>query len=197
MKRTGFLTRSDGKSRASVPAPKTKKCRVCKAKFMQMRPMQAVCGGPCAAIDAVTKRQKAERAADRAKREKLKPRSQWLREAQAAFNRFIRSRDAALPCVSCGTFDGKINAGHYLSTGARPELRFDEANVHKQCERCNTYLHGNLIPYRAELIRRLGLSEVERLEGPQEPRKYTADDLKAIRDKYRAETQRLIRGGQA
>jgi hypothetical protein len=80
---------------------------------------------------------------------------------------------------------GQWHAGHYLSTGARPELRFDEQNLHKQCSACNTHLSGNLVLYRAELIRRIGLDEVERLEGPQDPKKYTIDELKAIRDDYR------------
>jgi hypothetical protein len=58
---------------------------------------------------------------------------------------------------------------------------------------CNRHLHGNLILYRAELIRRVGLAEVERLEGPHEPRKLSADDLKAIRDTYRARARELAR----
>ena len=45
---------------------------------------------------------------------------------------------------------------------------------------------GNLVLYRAELIRRIGLAEVERLEGPQPQRKFTIPDLREIRDKYRA-----------
>jgi hypothetical protein len=30
------------------------------------------------------------------------------------------------------------------------------------------------------------LAEVERLEGPNEPKKYTIEELRAIRDEYRA-----------
>jgi hypothetical protein len=47
--------------------------------------------------------------------------------------------------------------------------------------------------YRAELIRRVGLAEVERLEGPHPPRKYTVDDLREIRDTYRQENGDVIR----
>lgn len=110
-----------------------------------------------------------------------------MREAQTAFNAWVRMRDAHLACVSCGRMHGgQWHAGHFVSTGARPELRFDEANVHKQCQPCNTHLHGNLVLYRAELIRRIGLAEVERLEGPQQPKKYSVADLRAIRDEYRS-----------
>jgi len=180
------LRSADGKARMSVPAPRTKRCKACREPFTAFRPMAVACSPKCAEKIAEAARIKAEKRAHAIRREALKPRSKWLQEAQAAFNKWIRARDAALPCVSCGRHHGgKWNAGHYLSTGARPELRFDEANVHKQCEPCNSFLSGNVVLYRAELIRRVGLAEVERLEGPQAPRKYTSEELKSIKDMYR------------
>lgn len=169
-------------------------CRVCQAAFIPFQPLQQVCGVPCARkMPAFSRKQaKAEAAADRKKLEALKPRSHWLRAAQQAFNAYVRIRDAHLPCVSClRVHGGFYDAGHYLSVGARPELRFDEANVHKQCVPCNHNLHGNPILMRAELLRRIGSAEVERLEGPHPARKYTVDDLKAIRDTYRQKAKEL------
>ncbi len=181
---------------AQAPGPRNKVCKACRSPYVAFRPLQKACGPVCAQKLAQAQREKAEykvqMKAERDQREKLKTRADWMREAQSAFNAWIRRRDAALPCVSCGRHHGgKWNAGHYLSTGARPELRFDEANVQKQCEPCNTHLHGNLVLYRAELIRRVGQIVVERLEGPHAPRKYTADDLKAIRDTYRRRARAL------
>jgi hypothetical protein len=49
-------------------------------------------------------------------------------------------------------------------------------------------LSGNLIPYRLELIRRVGQTEVDRLEGPPSPDKLTRDELIAIRATYLAKT---------
>jgi hypothetical protein len=49
-------------------------------------------------------------------------------------------------------------------------------------------LSGNLIPYRLELIARVGQAEVDRLEGPPSADKLTRDDLIAIRAKYLAKT---------
>lgn len=167
-----------------------KLCAVCAKEFAPLMPMARVCSLPCARRVPVINR-KAERAADKAKREKLKPRAKWIKEAQQAFNEWIRLRDAGLGCISCGTFAGKRNAGHYLSTGARPELRFDESNVHGQCERCNTYLHGNLIAYRTALLQRIGADGVARLEGPWPVRKYAVGELKVIRDDYRARVRAL------
>lgn len=39
--------------------------------------------------------------------------------------------------------------------------------------------------YRLGLIERIGLAEVEALEADQEPRKWTIEELTAIRDHYR------------
>lgn len=159
-------------------------CRVCTAQFEPRRPLQAVCS-PICAVRHVRADRKAKRAETKARREAAKRRSKWLAEAQQAFNAWIRARDAGNGCISCGTHNGKANAGHYLSTGARPELRFNEANVALQCERCNTYLHGNLIAYRINLIERIGSGVVDWLEGPHQPAKWTIDELRAIRDDYR------------
>lgn len=135
----------------------------------------------------------------REKREAIKPRSQWLKEAQAAFNAFIRARDADLPCVSCGRFhQGSYDAGHYRSVGAAPALRFHEDNVHRQCVPCNQHKSGNAIEYRLGLIKRIGKERVEWLEGPHEPKKYTIEDAKDIKaiykDKLKQLTERLING---
>lgn len=166
-------------------------CTVCTKPFLRLNSMQIVCGVRCARQVPIVKRLRESRA-DRKRRDDLKSRSAWVREAQTAFNAWVRERDAELPCVSCGRMhDGQWHAGHYLSTGARPELRFDPANVHKQCQPCNTHLHGNLVLYRLGLIKRIGLAEVERLEGPTAPQKLTVSDLRAIRDEYRSKAKAL------
>lgn len=171
-----------------------KSCRVCGNDFAPWSGTQAVCGLKCSLRIAPLNRraERAEKAAHKRKLAALKTRAEWMKDAQAAVNAFVRARDAELPCVSCGRHhDGQWHAGHYLSTGARPELRFDERNIHKQCQPCNTHLHGNLALYRVELIRRIGLEAVEQLEGPHLPRKYTIDELKAIRDEYRSKLKAL------
>lgn len=174
---------------------KPKRCASCRCEFQPSRPMQKVCGLECAQAIAKKKREKVENVADRQKRDSLKSRAQWMKEAQAAFNAFIRARDANLPCISCNRHhDGQWHAGHYLSTGARPELRFDESNVHKQCQPCNTHLHGNLILYRVWLIKRIGYESVARLEGPHEQKHYGIEDLKAIKADYAAKLRGIKHG---
>ena len=152
----------------------SRKCKVCKAEFTLLNPMQTVCGLACAVVFAARHRDRAEKAmqvkerkADAVKRDKLKSKADWAREAQTAVNAFIRLRDADQPCISCGRHHGgQYHAGHYLSVGARPELRFEEHNIHKQCAPCNTHLSGNAVLFRRALMAKLGLELVEWLEGP-------------------------------
>jgi len=177
----------------------TRCCKVCRASYEPTKPMQSVCSPSCALTLASSKRAKAlkveqvkERRADKVKLNKLKSKAQWAREAQTAFNAFIRERDAGRPCISCGrNHQGQIHAGHYLSVGARPELRFEETNVHAQCAPCNTHLSGNIVLYRLALIQRLGLAQVEWLEGQHEPRKDTVDTLIALKAHYAAKAREL------
>ena len=171
---------------------KQKTCKQCRKKFEPSRPMQAVCSPACAVNLAQKKREKVERSEIRRRKEAAKTRSELLKEAQAAFNAYIRERDAYLPCISCGRHHaGQYHAGHYLSTGARPELRFDESNVHKQCQPCNTHLHGNLVLYRAALIEKVGMARVEWLEVPHEQKKYTHDELRKIKGEYKAKAKSI------
>ncbi len=177
------------------PKPrKPKVCRVCKTKFQPVLALACVCSPMCALtmvrarkFNAEKVKQAQDRKVTKARLEKLKSRTQWAKEAQAAVNQFIRLRDADLPCISCGRHhQGSYDAGHYLSRGARPELRFDELNIHKQCVPCNQHLSGNVVLYRINLLEKIGAEGVAYLEGPHEPKKYTIDDLKAIKTKYSA-----------
>lgn len=168
------------------------KCKVCSEPFESFRPMQKVCSWECAKSIAKVAVEKIEKAKIKVLKEKLKTRNEWLKEAQAAFNAFIRIRDVELPCISCGRHhSGQYHAGHYLSVGARPSLRFDEANVHKQCQPCNTHLSGNIVLYRKSLISKIGLEEVDRLESANDPAKWSIDEIKVIRKTYLAKYRQL------
>lgn len=135
---------------------------------------------------------KSDRVETKRRKEAVKSRSEWAREAQAAFNAWIRKRDAGHPCISCQRHhEGQYHAGHYLSVGARPELRFEPLNVHLQCAPCNTHLSGNAVLFRKGLIAKHGLEVVEWLEGPHPAKKYTVEDLKQIKDTYRKKLAEL------
>ena len=133
-----------------------------------------------------------ERKRHQARKEKIKTKAQHLKDAQAEFNKFIRLRDADQPCISCGRFhSGKYDAGHYRTTGANPELRFNEDNCHRQCVPCNQHLSGNLINYRINLIEKIGIERVERLEGPHKLPNWTIEQIQEIRKHYRHKWQAL------
>lgn len=126
--------------------------------------------------------------------DKLKSKSAWLKEAQIIFNRYIRLRDAGQSCISCGRRSGcKVNAGHYLSVGSHPHLRFNEDNCHLQCEYCNTYKSGNQLAYRPRLIAKIGLEKVEKLETDNGILKLTIEDIKVIKHEYSKKVLELKR----
>ncbi len=187
--------------------PKPKKCRVatCRASFVPARMGQAVCSPACAMIDAPRHEPKARKALAeigrkelRAAKVKIKSRAQHMKEAQTAFNAWVRERDIGLPCVSCGRHhNGQWHAGHYRTVGGNPELRFEPMNVWRQCAPCNNHKSGDIVNYRLELVKRIGAEKVDWLEGPHEPQRYTIEQLQAIKAKYRAKTRELKKGEAA
>lgn len=140
---------------------------------------------------------KEDRKVIKAKLESMKGIGELTKEAQREFNAFIRWRDrlAGFLCISSGRpldWNGnKVDAGHYRSTGSAPHLRFDERNCHAQSKHDNRHLSGNAVDYRIGLIQRIGIGAVEALEADQTPRKHTKDQLREIRDTYRAKANQL------
>ena len=197
--------------------PRAKKCRVaeCRASFVPQRLGQRVCSPACAILDAPTNEANQEKARKslaqverreiKVRKEKLKSRADHLREAQAAVNEYVRLRDAHLPCISCDSqpndndlmTGSRWDAGHYRSVGACPELRFEPLNIHRQCVKCNRNLSGNAVEYRIRLVLRIGADKVAWLEGPHQARKYTVEEIKAIKAEYRAKTRELKKGHAA
>ncbi|KRV17291.1 ninG protein [Pseudomonas aeruginosa] len=191
----------------SARQPKPKKCQnpACGQEFTpRFSSTQKVCSPACALAIKDKHANPARKAiADRDRREikvrkeRLKSRTDHLREAQQAFNEFIRWRDriAGHACISSGLpldwSGNQTDAGHYRSTGAAPHLRFNENNCHAQRKLDNRYLSGNAVDYRVGLIARIGLAAVEELEADNSVRKYTVEDLKAIKAHYRAKVREL------
>ena len=187
-------------------AVKQRKCKNCHLPFTPARSTQTACGIDCAMALAHSHRANVAESdrldgvrKDRARKERLKTRRDWEKEAQTAFNAYIRARDAGKPCICCGLplsageVGGHYDCGHYRSTGSAPHLRFNEDNAHAQRKQCNRWGAGRAVDYRLGLIARIGLARVEALEADQTPRKYTADELQAIRDLYRAKLRELVK----
>lgn len=188
--------------------PTRRKCTVCREWFHPVRAEQYVCSYECACVhgkaanDAAKaekqrkekkrrlEEEKAGRKRRKEKRASFKTKAQWDKEAQSAFNRYIRIRDEGKCCVSCGNpLIGKsnyltgsaIDASHYRSRGAASHLKFNTFNVHSACTRCNRQLSGNAVEYRIRLIERIGIERVERLESDNEPRRFDIPYLQRIK----------------
>ena len=177
------------------PKPKVCKAPSCRASFVPVRMGQKTCPNAKCALEHIRAEKQRERTREkRAGLRKLRTRRDWLKLCQIAFNAMIRIRDEFEPCISCGRSTGaKRNAGHYLSVGSHPELRFHEDNCHSQCEHCNSWKSGNAVAYRIRLIEKIGVERVEWLEGPHEPAKWTIEELEAMTKEFRARKKQLER----
>ncbi|MHA4979026.1 recombination protein NinG [Pseudomonas extremorientalis] len=188
--------------------PKPKKCKnpACGISFPPQRLGQAVCSPKCGLAIKDVNQAKArkslaqvERREIKVRKEKLKSRGEHMREAQQAFNEYVRTRDQAAGhlCISSGKpldWSGNaVDAGHYRSVGSAPHLRFDERNCHAQSKQENRFLSGNAVEYRIGLIARIGQEAVDALEADQSVRKYTVEQIKGIKAYYRAKTRELKR----
>ena len=153
---------------------KFKKCKACGEQFAYFSSLQKVCSVACSLKHVRNEEMKTFNKETVRLKKTIKKRSKWVEEVQVEFNRFIRLRDAGQPCISCqNKAPKKINAGHYKSVGGHPELRFEECQVHLQCEHCNSFKSGNQVEYRRHLISKIGVDKVDWIEGPHEPKKYT------------------------
>lgn len=185
---------------------KEKTCPICGVKFTPLRPIQKVCSAPCAIKHATDKRdkkraqeeriqQKVDRKIIKFKLEELKPLSYYAEKAQRAVNAYIRARDEGQPCISCGRYHtGKWNAGHYVSRGASPALRYHHDNIHLQCEPCNTSKSGNLIAYRKNLLIKIGQERLDFIEVPHELPRWRKEDYQRIEQEHKQLLKELKNG---
>lgn len=162
--------------------PRPKKCRHCKEEYVPVRPMQVACGPVCAIALVNAKKAKERKALElverreiKVRKEALKTRADYAKEAQVAINRYVRLRDAHLGCISCGkpaTWPGQWHCSHFRSVGAAPQLRFNLWNMHRSCSVCNNHLSGNIGSYRPALIEKIGQAKVDWLESQNQSGRY-------------------------
>lgn len=187
------------------------RCAHCRARLDPERPHQVVhlhCVEAWALAQAARRERAAQqqaRAAARVERVEraqrlwaLAPLRNLLKTVQRDFNAWVRARDAALPCISCGAPPPDLaglhagrDAGHYRSVGAAGHLRFHPDNVHAQCVRCNLFLAGNAVAYRAGLLQRIGAERLHALEADHTPRPWRREQLRLVREAARQATAHL------
>jgi len=169
------------------------RCKNCREKFEPIRFNHKYClKDEC--IKAFVEEVKTNQWKTTKKRmkEDLKTLQDWLKEAQTIFNKYIRLRDMGLVCISCQQPPKKKNAGHYFSSGGHSNVRFDEDNVHLQCEHCNTFLSGNLLNYQIGIEKRIGAQKLIELQARAHlTKKWTIDELKEIIKTYKTKVRSL------
>jgi hypothetical protein len=186
-----------------IPAKKIKpkKCIICPEFFSPRTSLQRVCGVKCAIAHAKILADKKNRSnALKTKRETRKKINdnksipQLIKEAQVAFNAFIRFRDRNKLCICCdkpyGTNEigGKFDCGHFRSRGSAGHLRFNEDNAFGQRKYCNTY---GALNFRAGVIKRIGLERTLAIENNNATHKWNKAELIAIKELYKRKLKEL------
>lgn len=179
---------------------KPKKCRQCGKMFTPTySTAQVTCDYTCAIAYGIAK--KVEKEAKEWSKEKkerkeaLMTYSEWLNLLQVTFNTYIRQRDFNDPCISCQTTKNvQYAAGHFFTVGGFPNVRFDEDNCHKQCNRfCNHENSGNIHEYRPRLIEKIGIERFEALEyrARNTTLKLSVPEIKEKIEHYKQKIKRL------
>lgn len=173
---------------------KTKKCKYCRSEFTPYTSLQKNCFHDLCVKAMIKEHEVKQWNKKKVKLKKdLMTASDWLKIAQTTFNKFIRLRDAGLPCISCGEkINGVKHASHFFSAGGHSNLRFHEDNVFTSCFKCNVMLSGNQLEYRKRLIDKIGSERVQWLEDNSHVvKKWEIDELKELIKIYKEKTNHL------
>jgi hypothetical protein len=101
-------------------------------------------------------------------------RTEWYDKLQTLVNQYVKYRDRNEPCCTCGTTNPNIkyDAGHFFTRAARPDIRFELTNNHRQCSvKCNQHGSGMRAEYTQFIINKYGADHLEWLETEGTPLK--------------------------
>ena len=166
-----------------------RKCKNCGEPYTPWSTTQKACSPRCAQSIAQKAAERRRKRETREARQRLKTKSDHIKDCQRAFNRYIRARDRlrGLPCISCGDplvkqkRGGMADCSHYRSVGAAPHLRFNTKNAALSCVKCNRWLSGNAVEYRVGLINRIGVEAVEALESDNTVKRFDVEYLQRLK----------------
>lgn len=170
------------------------RCKNCKQKFEPVRFNQKFCFDPeCVKVWVSEAKDQNWKKTKKKMKAEIETVQELMKAAQIVFNKYIRERDKAQPCISCGkTINGVRHASHYLSSGGHSNVRYNEDNVWVSCYKCNVMLSGNQIEYRKRLINKIGSDRVEWLEkNGSLIKKWTRIELIELIKKYKEKIKQL------
>jgi len=163
---------------------KPKKCKVCLTTFEPKQFAQICCNYKCAIIHAknlkAQKEQREWRVEKKIIKEKLKTLSEYVKDLQIEINTIVRLIDKGHPCIATGSYNGKVNAGHYIGTLANPTIRFHLENIWLQSEHSNTWKSGDTIRYQIGIVNLYGKEYLDYMNSLQsiKPIKLSIEELK-------------------
>jgi hypothetical protein len=138
---------------------KPKLCKICKAQYTPVKPLQVVCSPLCSIeyskihlpkVKITEANQK--RKENKAKLKDLENLSYWKKILQAQVNLIVRLIDKGCNCISSGRpYKDTDECGHMASRGSNPALQFNLFNMYSQSVHDNQHLSGNLLEYRDNL----------------------------------------------
>lgn len=170
------------------------RCKNCKQKFEQVKFNQKYClEAECVKVWVAEAKEQNWKKTKKKMQADIETVQELMKAAQIVFNKYIRIRDKAQPCISCGSsLTDKFDAGHYFSSGGHKAVTFDEDNVHGQCVACNQWKHGNLIQYQIGIEQRIGGERLIKLhEKAHQSVKYTREELRDLIATYKAKIKAL------
>jgi len=185
---------------------KTRRCSSCRKKVpadsIYQSNLKAFCSSECLvqyvrSPQGEKTRHKAVQSDLRQRKAKLKTKGDYIKEAQQAFNAYVRARDQDKQCISCSANltnaspGGGYDAGHYRSVGSSPHLRFRLDNCFGQCKKCNRYLSGNVANMRIGIVWRYGQKFLDKVESDNRVKNYTIDQLKKITKIFKKKLKKI------
>jgi len=139
-----------------------RKCKICKVEFTPVHSsVQMCCSINCAIEYSKQIEKKKWTKQKKVLKEKLKTKSDYQKELQPIFNQIAREIDKSSLCLMCGKKPKKENGCHYHSVGSNPTLRWNLFNIWLGCEKCNSWLGGNINGYDNEIIKYYGRDKWE------------------------------------
>lgn len=145
-----------------MTAIKPKNCKFCRNLFTPTKTTQSVCSTNCAfqlaKINGLKKLEAETKAKRKEMKDKLKTKGYYEEALQKQINLIVRLIDLDCACISCGTYFGQFQAGHFRAVGGWVNLRYHLTNIFRQCSRCNDPKRkgGNVLKYRESLVSNFG-----------------------------------------
>ena len=146
--------------------------------------------------------QKEQKKGQSQKKEENRSKSYFEKQLEHEINAIVRLIDADKGCISCShgwekPWTRQAHAGHKISVGSNPTLRYNLFDIFVQCSICNNWKSGNEREYDKGLITHYGQETLEYIQ--ELPSRYkelhlSIDDLKQAIINARSVKKEILSG---